>query len=442
MRKANIIITALVILGISTLVFGQAPPKASMPSAYQVSYSGDINYYNGNLSFNFPLATLGGRGEASFNMMLNLGGEPWGVNVRNEVINCGPSNLCNSRNIYTPAPKNQFSAGLTPGFMKAVSTGKIVGSGCQNAPINNVSLTTRLTTIIFAMPGGGNVTLYDQLYDGKPQEKGQCYPYNGPSRGNIFKSWDGSQMTFVSDTEMVDQWQPGENYAISGTLFMKNGVKYRIDGGRVTKITDRNGNWISFVYDVDANTSMVGTDSIGRTVTVETSGTYLTELFIKIITKGTNGASRTTTMYYSNTSADKGLHLLRNDYPNVLNAAQLFPGLNGTSPTYGGSSDPYPVGGIDKLILPDGRFYKFRYNPYSEIARIEMPTGGAVEYDWAKGFSGYYGNGEFHGSESGSSQSAYGFVYRMITERTGQITPIKLQFQPLKISARRSLIIK
>ena len=35
--------------------------------------------------------------------------------------------------------------------------------------------------------------------------------------------------------------------------------------------------------------------------------------------------------------------------------------------------------------MPDGRLYRFFYNSYGELARVELPTGGAIEYDYAAG---------------------------------------------------------
>ena len=37
---------------------------------------------------------------------------------------------------------------------------------------------------------------------------------------------------------------------------------------------------------------------------------------------------------------------------------------------------------MSAVELPNGRTYQFRYNSYGEVARIELPTGGATEYDW------------------------------------------------------------
>jgi YD repeat-containing protein len=59
---------------------------------------------------------------------------------------------------------------------------------------------------------------------------------------------------------------------------------------------------------------------------------------------------------------------------------------NNLFPQYPSSTfNPNPSGVPKTLWLPDGRKYEFRYNDYGEVVRIELPTGGASEYDWAAG---------------------------------------------------------
>jgi RHS repeat-associated protein len=61
---------------------------------------------------------------------------------------------------------------------------------------------------------------------------------------------------------------------------------------------------------------------------------------------------------------------------------QLF-GLAGSS-----SENPTVVSAV-WLPNDDGlnRHYQFYYNSYAELARVELPTGGAFEYDWAQGLT-------------------------------------------------------
>jgi YD repeat-containing protein len=65
---------------------------------------------------------------------------------------------------------------------------------------------------------------------------------------------------------------------------------------------------------------------------------------------------------------------------------QLFPELDGW-----GTFNPSRM--VSAVWLPDGRSYKFYYNSYAELARVELPTGGATEYD--------HEGGEVNGTLSG-----------------------------------------
>jgi RHS repeat-associated protein len=65
------------------------------------------------------------------------------------------------------------------------------------------------------------------------------------------------------------------------------------------------------------------------------------------------------------------------------------------------------------VILPDEREYRFRYNKYIELWRVELPTGGAIEYEHGSGTAnpqGVMGNGDLNaGGEMG--------IFRRVTER-------------------------
>ncbi len=382
--------------------FAQAPPKAGVPSAYQGStavgsypLSGfdNINYFNGNLDFNLPLITLGGRGEASFTMMLTIGQAGWRIDTRRDLLTCNPGN-CLYRYWYNPTnalPEGLIKAGLGPGKLQATHTGRYSQTSC---PGSQPAFSERLTTIAFAMPGGSAVELRDAVYEGKPLPASPCGPSNGPSRGTVFKSFDGSAMTFVSDTPLEDKW--AARFApVSGNLYMKNGVRYRVDNGNVSRITDRNGNWITFQYNVDANTSMIATDSIGREVRQGSAG---------ITFSGINGIIRTIRIY-----GGSGTDILRSDYQ-PLTHTQAFPELVGKTDYTG----EVAINGISKLELPDGRNYEFKYNPYNELARVELPTGGAYEYDWTG--SAFATRTSFD-TLYDDPQTYYGYIFRNVIQR-------------------------
>ena len=242
----------------------------------------------------------------------------------------------------------------------------------------------------------------DEQYDGKPLPGINCgwyYPENGPSRGTVFKSRDGSGMTFVSDTVIRDYWQ-SSGINVSGNLYLKNGVRYRIDNGGVSRITDRNGNWINFVGFNNSNGyGYVATDSLGRETKVETAPDSITT----ITSTRENNVTRAIKIYPGGQ--------LRSDYQ-PLTYAQAFPELNGSVRDWGNSL----VGtiGISRVELPDGRNYRFYHNQYSDIARIELPTGGAYEYEWAGVGTA---SGAYASPDNADPRYTRGYIYRRVNER-------------------------
>src|SRR5262245_62330641 len=60
---------------------------------------------------------------------------------------------------------------------------------------------------------------------------------------------------------------------------------------------------------------------------------------------------------------------------------QLFPELDNVGSYMWGLR-------VSTIWLPDGRTYDFKYNVYWELARVELPTGGAIEYDYSGGYPG------------------------------------------------------
>jgi YD repeat-containing protein len=131
--------------------------------------------------------------------------------------------------------------------------------------------------------------------------------------------------------------------------------------------------------------------------------------------KGFGGAARTIKIFYQPT--------LRAGY-SPQTYAQLFPNLNGSS----GSAYPV-IGSVSAIELPDGRRYEFQYNPYGEVARVVLPTGGAIEYDYAAGVRDAYasgqvgeGNSAYHCHPTWPDPGAYDpsprvLIYRRVTER-------------------------
>ena len=59
----------------------------------------------------------------------------------------------------------------------------------------------------------------------------------------------------------------------------------------------------------------------------------------------------------------------------------MFPELNGPGNGY---HNPSVVSAVE---LSNGKQYQFRYNSNAELTRVVLPTGGAIEYDYAAGLT-------------------------------------------------------
>ncbi len=95
------------------------------------------------------------------------------------------------------------------------------------------------------------------------------------------------------------------------------------------------------------------------------------------------------------------------DSPTVKTYYELFPELNAAY------AQPYdPPDKIAAIYLPDGRSYQLFYNVYGEVARVILPTGGALEYDWDGGIEGGYSSGVTCGTPGCNSE-----IYRKVIER-------------------------
>lgn len=367
-----------------------ATPLGLSPGApagsYPLSDFENVNLFNGTLNVALPLVKIGGRGEAGYSLTLRVD-HKW--LVQKESAEGQPP-----INIYTPQPGWWTDTGWAPiysmGRMEMRQGGSrdfVLGSGCSF--IHRQTL-TRLT---FIAPDGTEYELRDQATNGQPVNA-TCTAHN---RGTVFVTADGSAATFISDSNIFDyQFDNPANAPPSGYMILRNGTRYRVDAGNVTWMRDRNGNKLTFTYDTLQRLTSV-TDSLNRQVTINYNaggGAYQ-----EITYKGFGGATRSIKVYFNFLS-----NVLRSDFT-LLSAAQLFPELNGAG---SGAYNPTVVSVVE---LPNGKQYQFRYNSYAELARVVLPTGGALEYDYDAGLTD---------SSTGSgvvSGLAEKHIYRRVIER-------------------------
>jgi RHS repeat-associated protein len=312
-----------------------------------------VDLLTGALKLRIPLLQIGGRGTVGHTLYFSPN-RPWSVGRERQLNGCFPSYLCS----YTDKFYVSRDFGVRPGVVFARHAG-IDNRECQGDGLTG-RFDRMLTRLTFVAPDGSETELVDAIYNGEPKETfGDCL--TGHSRGTLWYSTDGSGMTFISDAPISDKTF-FDIKAVSGNLMMNDGTKYRIDGGALTSIRDRNGNMITFSYPGDGST--VITDPLKRAT--EIRGEQITY-------KGFQSASRT--ISHITESEPR----LRPDFSSLHTNASAFPTISNLQfPT----QRVDPVSLVNRIVLPDNREYGIWYNSHGDIARLDLPTGGRIEYDY------------------------------------------------------------
>ena len=377
--------TAMLLLILTTVSNAQttnatngSTPAGLTPGApagsYGLSGFDNFNPYNGNMNFRLPLVGVGGRGGAGYTVTLPIE-QHWTVDKYTDPSDPALTSFMANGNWWEV---------VKPGYYPGVMQRRMVGSISMRCSPTLYVWRRTITRLTFTANDGTEYELVDQLTGGALL-LGSC---SGPrSRGKVFVSHDGSGATFVSDTDVLDPLYGSDSLTasdgwadteISGYLFLRDGTRYRIDSGYVTQMRDRNGNKLTFTS--DANFNLIITDSLNRQVTFNYDYQDVAPygLCDKITFKGFGGATRI-------------IRVSKTALGNALKAGSSSIDFAGLS---GGGGNPTVVSAV---WLPNddslNRHYQFYYNSYSELARVELPTGGAFEYDWAQGLTTSYSSG-------------------------------------------------
>jgi RHS repeat-associated protein len=375
-----VLFVSLLILFSNQLAYSQVPMNArDNKSTISISDYEKINLYDGNFNFNLPLVSLGGRG-VSNGISLNLE-QRW----RSDDIIVGYSG--STPNIMQRISSDPYAlTGLFPqagGYLtvntRVVNTAEV--GQCSNETVYRAA--EKEISVNFSGFGGQGYQFVSQVNDGDTVlfSNPQCFVSATSSLGTVFYATDGSGTKFISNQPVIidDELGSPQIYA-SGVVKFPNGTSYGIDAGLVSWTEDRNGNKTYITntgYQDDPRENRVTAikDSLNREI--QTSGN---QNFQYITYKGFGGASRTVKVSFCS-SADPCLRA--GETQQMLST--LFPWIAPSHP-----SNTLVGGGIIKDIeLPDARKYKFFYNSYGELARVEFPTGGATEYDYEAACGGY-----------------------------------------------------
>lgn len=359
-----------IVLGILTVSIADAqgvvPEPRNSRGTFKLSELERISLETGKLTFSLPIASLGGRG-LNNDVSLKIE-QTWRSDVIDSVTTIHPDPYAFNG---LQASGGGFLVGTMTQSPTQYETGPCSGELHYHAYWTDFSI--NFTTF------GGQSLLFKSV-----ENDGQRNAWTSTSCqddeddiGDTFVAWDGSGAKLILDDPITVDSRPDSivRNDLDGVVRLTDGTTYRIDDGLVVWVQDRNGNRIevsSIAYGVDNSPSVSylnsATDSLNRTV--EVTGDYPAPGVTTTVSyKGTGGTTREVEIVYDNMG-----DALRSG-ESLQSLYELFPDV-ATSTT---DVDEMIVKQVD---LPNGQQFNFQYNAYGELARVELPTGGAVEYDY------------------------------------------------------------
>ncbi len=398
----------------------------SPAGAYRLSSIESINFANGHLNLSIPLVDIPGRGAAKQTLLLRIASH-WRVESHQFVYNCSGESGCSFGTAYIPL--NTPWGADEPTSANGVMLSREVGDFCMAAEgvENGGAWGNTLTRLTFIAPDGTEHEFRDAKTGGMKQGLATNWCASTPGctdafrtrfdRGNIWDAYDGSGARFVSSESVLDVPRAGcvSEGGVpvgSGTVYLRDGTKYTITFGYVTKIEDRNGNVLNLPAPSGGAQSI--SDALGRTTTISAPVDN-----VRTITyPGYGGQMRTITITYDSL----GNLLAPDAAPAPKTLGELFGFINFGCPGVPCANDAYraqlynPVGFVKSVRYANGSEYQFRYNEYGDVARIILPTGGSYRYQFqhelgeigptTNGYpAGYYAQSVLRRREAWSSDS-------------------------------------
>jgi RHS repeat-associated protein len=358
--------------------------SSTYAGGYPVSGIDTVNLYNGRVSLNLPLGKIGARGSVGYSPAISISRtfvlrtyQTWTL-AGSQVTFSDPKYKVISEGYMDSYDYSNFQPGLLPAVIIGRRTRDTSPNPAPGAPAQSCFTLTKL----YLRLAGAEIELRDATgYNGEPH-------YNAPTavfnRGKEWHSVDGAGILFVSDTDISDETCMDNGFAAmnginmiypTGYLKMEDGTRYRFVQGFPVWMRDRNGNTITFTGSQNAPDV---TDSIGRKYhLLYGSGTNTYSPTGGVTYKDHNGLDKTVTVTKGNLST-----ALRSDFAvaGVKTLQTLLPGVLMENPN--ALFDPI----VTRIVrLPNGWEYHFFYTEWGELARIEMPGGGVIEYDYAGG---------------------------------------------------------
>lgn len=393
----------------SVIMQPQTPAGFAKGTPALGSYGGSnfdqVNLYNGNLSITLPLASLLGRDGMNASVVLSYNSKIWHLLKHTTKANKSEGTL------YIPTVEEydrnvvQIAPGwvLHTGSMRARYShfGLLAGIPSNQTPVPQQTL----TTITFTAPDGTEHDFIDDKTNGLAHDYSTT-DFTPFSRGTIFKSTDSSAAIFVSDTPIIDKFI-GDSFAVSGTVYLKDGTKFIVNSSSITQEINPNGNVITYSYGVPNpqqgrifNNALTRIeDNLGRFITIAYKPSP--DILLTITSQGINNIAKTITVY-------KG-RLVDNQRDGNLNTpptiGQLFPGVV----TQANGATEFNPRVVTSIKLPSNHTWEFTYNSYGEITGVKTPTGGEIDYEYG---------GNIEGLLTNTGEASLADIFRRVLSRT------------------------
>lgn len=425
MKKANVITSVFIILGILSVVYGQQHTENKADQVLRGS--GRVNGSTLGMELEIPLGSYPGRG-INIPVSLSYSSKLWRMNY----VSTQPeiNNPDNCIAINSPQYAENSAAGWTTSlavpYIEYTGTdntfnpdGQPTGTDdifCQPIPPPNTPLPQiiRIKRLNIHLPGGETHELRDET---------------GYAQGNFPASFDG--IYYAADGSNIKYVQNSSN----GTyrLLMPDGSFYDFAGEhtglnhatarKAVKFSDRNGNFTTY-NDADGT----WTDTLGRVISAPfgldapsnpvtqtysmpgMTGTY--KFYWKKL-KDTTAAQSALTDFSQSLKYWGDKYVFNNRLETRQPGTFLFSSIDNKYAV--ALNELFNPVVLTQIELPTGQSYKFTYDIYGRIERIFYPTGGEERFV-------YTAIPQISHTEAGdiNSQTNFGVTNRKIIQNAGQ----------------------
>jgi RHS repeat-associated protein len=434
--RLNMILCVLLCLAGTSQGDLKAQSNITLQGKEATSVIDGVDVFSGQLEQILPLISVSGRGDVGNGLYLPVRNSQW------TVIETASS--INNDKVFKTYVAGQGAAGSHLTRAGYATLGKLELEVMNTSP---AFIGFQMVTGVKFTSNKGTVTHFrDVQTNGEPFDPAArgCM-INGPlqdplpacSRGKVFRATDGSSGTLVFDNDIYDafigEWGSFATQnlnSLASILYLSDGSIVRFGGflNSITKVTDRNGNTMTFDYEtaVNSHTGLLKkiTDPLNREIHIVYGDQTQSSYFDDIVYKGFAEAERRVRIHYApvETVMVPGQSLGIALFPGVHERCYLING-SGTCPIPGGQPGAHfatSVKVLSAVALPNGQEYRFYYNNYLEVARIKNPSGAYADYS----FGGLTGAGTDGFTEP--LHSGGGTIYRRITavknfEESGQL---------------------